>query len=188
MYHLRILIKQGLVEKTDDGTYALTAAGRLRADKLQLKNLSMYEQPRVIVLVACWDDTKGLLLFTRRTQPVINMIGFPHVNIRLGKSLTDSAAEDFQELTGLTVQLKRRGEGYITIFKDKEPESYIFFHLLEGSNPTGELNKITETGELAWYNQTSFTGNQFLPSMEELVHLLKQKTDQPFFVERTYML
>lgn len=187
MYHVRQLMKAGLVQKSGPN-YELTQIGKLQADTLHPKTLSKYEQPRVIVLIACWDDAKGLLLFKRRTHPVINMIGFPHTSIHIGKSLILSAESDFMDLSGLEVSLKRRGDGYITMRRSSEPESYVLFHLLEGRNPKGVLREVTEAGELVWYKDPQLQKPEFLPSMAQLVQLLLQPTEQPFFVELEYTI
>lgn len=185
MYHLRQLKKEGLVEKRDKN-YALTAMGRLRADKLTAQSLKERVQPRVLVLVACWDDEKGLLLIKRHVHPVIDMIGFPSLDMALGEQLIPHAEQAFKEETGLQVSLKRRGEGYITLYRDDKAESYVFFHLLEGRNPHGELQPTHETGQLAWHQHPEAT-DRLIPSMPELLKQLKT-SQEPFFVELSYKL
>lgn len=182
MYHVRQLMRADLVQKFDR-MYELTPTGKFRADKLHPHTLHKFEQPTVIILIACWDDAKGLLLFRRRTHPMIDMIGFPHVNVHLGKALIAGAEDEFSKLSGLSVSLRRRGDGYITFMRGNEPETFVCFHLLEGRNPKGEVRGVTEAGELAWYKQPRLSDPEYLPSMAELVHLLQGSAEQPFFVE-----
>lgn len=187
LYHLRSLHKADLVQKTNDKCYELTPKGRLYADKLQIESLNVYEQPRIVVLIACWDDKKGLLLFKRSSQPVIHMTGFPHVNIHMGSQLVTGAQQEFEAISGLSLELKRRGDGYITMYRGSEPESYIFFHLLEGKNPSGTLNESIETGSFEWQKTIDYTDEAIMPSMKELVGLL-QSSEDIFFFEQEYKL
>lgn len=188
MYHLRLLLRSGLVQKTTANRYELTAKGRLQADNLRLESLTGYEQPRLVVLIACWDQTGRLLLFRRRTQPVINMIGFPHVSTGLGRPMVAGAEQAFAEMSGLTVHLLHRGDGYITLYRGDEPESYVFFHLLEGFNPVGNLQATTNTGDLFWQTDLKFPASEYLPSMTELVALLRSPAKAAFFVELSFQL
>lgn len=186
MYHLKGLIRDGYIRKNKEGHYELTEKGRLDADKILLETMKEHPQPRVLALIACWNKQGELLLFTRRTQPVIDMIGFPAVNVDIGQKLVDNSEKQFKKQSGLEVKLKRSGEGYINLYRGKEVESSVFFHLLEGKNPKGKLNKVIGNGEFEWY-EWPLKQTKLIPSMPKLVDLLK-KSKQPFFVELNYKL
>lgn len=77
MYHLRQLMKEGLVTKRSDGQYELAAEGKLYADRLSLQSFTPRVQPKIVTLIACQNEHDEWLLYERKRQPLIGQIGFP---------------------------------------------------------------------------------------------------------------
>lgn len=188
MYHLKQLQKEGLVIKTEDGTYQLSSAGLLDADKRMLEDnrLASYEQPRLVLLLAVFDDTKGWLLHTRSVQPVINMTGFIHGNVELGVALIDSAAHRLEQFAGLKGKFVYKGSATITIYKGDDLESYTHCLIVYCKNPAGELITKTNIGTNEWIIKPDFNSEKMIPSMKDLISRVKKQTD--FYVELTYKL
>ena len=189
MYHLKVLIKAGLVYKTISGSYQLTSHGMLLADKMQLDTLEIIPSPRTVILIACRRQEDGAwLLHKRKVQPLINQTGFLHTNPVLGESITKTAQNTLEQVNGvITENLRVRGAGYITVSKDNQPESFISFQLVEATAIGGKLVEETELGQNSWVNQPNFRGSGYILSMAAIVSLLESTPiDQLFYAELEY--
>lgn len=188
-YHLQKMINQQLVQKNQDGTYSLTSKGKLFADRFELDTLTVLEQPRIVCLVACYEPSKGWLLFTRNQQPTIHMAGFAKVDVEFGSMLHDQVSRAFTDLSGLEVALNYRAHGYVTQkTPDGELESRVMIHLYYGENPSGELRLQTDSGTFGWYLDDELTNMpNLIPSTVPLMTKLQQ-SPSPFFFEETYQL
>ena len=188
MYHLKQLQRDGLVVKTENGTYQLSTAGLLDADKRMLEDnrFASYEQPRLVLLLAVFDDTKGWLLHTRSVQPVINMTGFMHGNVEMGVSLIDSASHRLEQFAGLRGKFTYKGSATITLYKGDDLESYTHCLIVFCKNPKGELIEETNIGSNEWTISPDFTSQKMIPSMKELISKIKSQNN--FYIELTYKL
>lgn len=186
MYHLKALMRDGMVEKKDNGNYSLTMEGKLYADQVNLKTLKVRRQPKIVTLVAVQNDKNQWLLYKRKHQPLINQIGFPYGKLHLGETVQEAAERELMEKTGLTCKLKHRGDGYIIIHEENEPVSQICFHLFYGCNPKGKMKTETQYGWIRWSDENDdFTKPPFMASMHDLMRLIESEKDR-FFVELIY--
>lgn len=186
MYHLKQLINQELVAKTNDGRYSLTAAGKMYADGLSLKTFTPRLQPRIVTLIVLRDESGRYLLYRRKRQPLIGMVGFPYGKIHTGETVTEAASRELKEKTGLGAELLHRGDGYITINQNGQTVSQIMFHLFVGSNPVGQLKTKTAVGEAFWGDPTQVPGWELMPSVIDLIEATRSPVR--FFIEKTYQL
>ncbi len=186
MYHLKALMRDGMVEKRDNGNYSLTMEGKLYADQVNLKTLKVRRQPKIVTLVAVQNDKNQWLLYKRKHQPLINQIGFPYGKLHLGETVQEAAERELMEKTGLTCKLKHKGDGYIIIHEENEPVSQICFHLFYGRNPKGKMKTETQYGWIRWSDENDdFTKPPFMASMHDLMRLIETEKDR-FFVELIY--
>lgn len=187
MYHLRKLTSAGLVEKQVSGTYCLTPAGKTFADQLSLRTYQPRIQPRLVTLIACRDGDRWLM-FRRKRQPMLGMVGFPYGKIHLGEKVLQAAERELKEKTGVSALLLHRGDGYVTINQDGNPVSQIMFHLFQGKGPAGEL-KPTPSGEPFWANPSELDPSELIPSVTDLIRLLDSTpVERRFFAELSYDL
>ncbi len=186
MYHLKALIREGMVEKKDNGRYSLTMEGKLYADQVNLKTLKVRRQPKIVTLVAVQNSKGQWLLYKRKHQPLINQIGFPYGKLHLGETVQEAAERELMEKTGMTCKLTHKGDGYIIIHEENEPVSQICFHLFYGRNPKGKMKTETQYGWIRWSeDEDDFTQPPFMASMADLMKLIKTKKDR-FFIELIY--
>ncbi len=188
MYHLKQLISDGLVEKCDSGKYRLTAKGKAHVDKLSLASLTPRVQPRIVTLLAVEDGNGQWLLYRRKRQPLIDTIGFPYGKIHLGESVSEAAARELLEKTGLTADLEHRGDGYATVYEGTEPVSEILFHLFYGKNPHGKLLEKSHIGEPFWSAVETVPTDHIMPNMLDLLELTRSYDGKRFFAELTQHL
>lgn len=187
MYHLRALMRDGLVEKQSDGKYALTTEGKRHADYLNVATLKPRRQPRIVILLAIQDQAGQWLMHRRRHQPMINRVGFLHGQLVEGETILQSAHSALLEKSGLKCRLTHRGDGYATMFELGEPISQIYFHVFYGSKPVGKIRTLPGHGEAFWAEaSTDFSDPTYFPTVLDIMGLLKKNSRQRFFVERAY--
>ena len=188
IYHLHKLIGQGLVQKCPDGSYELTNAGRVYADRLSLTTFQPRQQPRIVTLLVVRDEFDRFLFYRRRRQPLLGMVGFPYGKIHLGETIAAAAARELVEKTGLSASLTHAGDGYVTMLESGEPISQILFHLFIGSGATGKLASAGRTGQSFWSHLEDLAGDQVMPSVSDLIDLVASSASDCFFAELVYEL
>lgn len=185
-YHLQQLTKAGLIEKTDDGLYCLTAAGKAEGISGGLSRAELRQQAHAILLL-CIRDTEGRWLLRKRTvHPMYGRIGFLHGEPKAGESVIETAEQRLKQKTGLSADFSIAGSGFVTIYSGEDLESYTQFTLLRGELTSGELIEMDQTGQNMWVENPDFSEGVYIPSMGSLVPLMDKET--PFFVELTYKL
>jgi ADP-ribose pyrophosphatase YjhB (NUDIX family) len=181
-------MSEDLILKQTDGKYALTTQGKRLSEGLSLKTMTFSFQPKIVTLIACRDKSGRWLLYRRKRQPMINMAGFPYGKIHLDEPIAVAAQRELQEKTGLNAKLTHRGDGYITIYQDKQLASQIFFHLFTAKNPVGEVKSPNKAGEAFWSNLTNQPNIKLIPSMPDLIKNINSKSRERFFCELTYYI
>ncbi|MBI3983893.1 NUDIX domain-containing protein [Candidatus Microgenomates bacterium] len=187
-YHLRHLISEDLVVKRVDGKYELTSAGKRLAEGISLETMTPRRQAKIVTLIACRDQQSRWLLYRRKRQPLIGMVGFPYGKIHHDEQVATAANRELQEKTGLTAKLTHRGDGYITISQGDEIISQILFHLFYGEDPTGKLRPENKVGKPYWQKLESYRDPMLMPSMKDLITAIDADTPGRFFCELAYNL
>lgn len=183
MYHLKCLMKDGLVHKIEGGHYELTSEGKIYADQLSLKTYTPRAQPRIVTLLAVEDGEGQWLMYQRKRQPLINMIGFPYGKIHLGETVVQAAARELAEKTGMSADLHHIGDGYAITREEEVPVSQIMFHFFYGTHPRGELSSGTSAGKPVWMGQNELNGPNIIPNVTKFLDLIRKYSGQRFFVE-----
>lgn len=186
-YHLKKVVKAGLVEKQDDGSYALTMKGR-RVGKGALKKESrLLDRAYSILLLAVRnieDDT--WLLYKRQTQPLLGLTGFMQAQPIAETDARSTAEKTCFEQTGIKTEFAVQGHGYFRVYRKGELESFIHFTLLLGENPQGQLLQTAESAGYFWQQTPNFAHPDMLPNMQ-ILH--KMCVAAPgLFVEETFEL
>lgn len=185
MYHLRSLMREGLVVKNEQGQYLLSSSGKLLADSMSLQNYAPRTQPNIVTLITC-QNTKGQwLVYKRKRQPLINQIGFVYGKLHVGETISQAANRELKEKTGLECELTHRGDGYITIYEGNDIVSQIMFHLFYGKNPYGEIAITNKPGEANWAWRDELKFEPYMASVDDLATLIEGSKER-FFVELVY--
>lgn len=162
-FHLKQMVDQGLLQKTDQGGYTLTVPGKEFANRFDTDNRTIERQPKVSVLLAIKNDENKWLCQQRLKQPYYGFWGRPSGKIRYGETILACAARELLEETGLTANLRFKGI-YHKMDHDQQTgellEDKIFF-IVYGNEPAGVLVEQFEGGRNAWF------------SIEEMQHLEK---------------
>lgn len=161
-YHLKQLIADKYVAKTDDGDYSLTLLGRNYI-------VHRYEDPlaqahTIFLIVIRRGDS--WLMRRRLVQPLLGMSGFVHGEPQAGTRTIETARERLKDKTGLDVDLQIYSGGLITIRKNNQIESYSHAIILSGTTTDDVSIGSDATGEQFWSTIQDVEAHQdeFLPS------------------------
>ena len=154
-FHLQKLVELKLVEKISRGTYALTARGKEYANKLDTDNNTVERQPKVAVILVIERTVKGKKEFVfqeRLKQPYYGFWGCPTGKVRWGETITETAARELMEETGLMAEYRTAGVYHELVYQQEtgeQLEDKIFF-VVHCTNVKGELVKEFEGGRNSW--------------------------------------
>lgn len=184
-YHLNKLISQGFIIKSN-GLYELTAKGKFYLGRISKEDLQPRIQPKIVTLIACTNDFEESLLYQRKKEPFIGMVGYPYGKIHLGESVQEAASRELEEKTGLVADLTHRGNAYLTIYQDGELMNQMLCHIFNGSNCSGEIKKNSSIGKCFWKKVTDPHSEEYFPGFNDITTLLRYGPKEHFFAEFTY--
>lgn len=184
-YHLKKVMSAGLVEKLDDGRYALTMKGR-RVGKGALKKESRLLDRAYSILLLAVRRNDEWLLYKRQTQPLLGLTGFMQAQPVAEADACRTAQQTCLEQTGITAEFTVQGHGYFRVYRKGELESFIHFTLLVGQNPDGELLQTAESAGYFWQRKPNFAHPDMLPNMQTLHRMCEGSPGS--FVEATFEL
>jgi hypothetical protein len=185
-YHLKKVISAGLVEKYDDGTYALTPEGRRIGKTILRRDRFMDQAYSILLLVVRRQSDGAWLLYTRNTHPLIGLTGFMQATPTPLEDITITAARTCTEKTGLVATFRTVSSGYFRVFQAQELESFTHFTLLVSDDADGELTVNDEFGSYEFVADPDFTSDTMLPTALTLSQLAIDRSTP--FVEQTFRL
>ena len=186
-YHLKLVIRAGLVEKNNDGLYTLTSEGRrVGVGVLDKQFMALDRAHSVLFLVIRRQSDGAWLLFKRQTHPLLGKIGFMHVNPEIGKDVFSSAHDELLAKTGINAMFNYIGSGYFTVYEGDDLESYTHFTALVATDASGELAQDSEKGEYFWQADIKSVESELLPTAKTLIDYYE--SGQPFFIEKTFRI
>lgn len=111
-YHLKQLVRDGLVIKNEDGGYSLSTEGKRlgRSVFSTLPNQSELARS-VLFLVVRRKSDSSWLLYRRKTHPLKDRVGFIHCAPEIDKSILETAKNNLQ-LIGLNGDFNILGGGF----------------------------------------------------------------------------
>lgn len=99
MYHLKELIKLGLVEKADK-KYRLSSNGQALASRFSVREKRMRLMPTTISVICLRASDGEYMFYERKRQPYIGTREFPSGKIHHGQTLEEAAYREMLEKTG----------------------------------------------------------------------------------------
>jgi ADP-ribose pyrophosphatase YjhB (NUDIX family) len=188
MYHLKTLIKQDLLYKTDAG-YTLTSKGKHFVDRTNLQSLSIRIQPKLITILFIERPDGKMAILERLHQPFLDYKGFPSGKVHYGESLSDAATRELHEKTGLSgVGLDLRGTFIMRFTNGDEVVNHIIGYVYSGS----VANKVELDFENQYFRsywgkkEELFTDNRFKGPPELFTLLEKTPQNELFFAEHEF--
>jgi len=177
-FHIARLVELNLVEKIARGRYRLTSRGKEYANRLDTDNNTIERQPKsaVIIGLSRSHGAQTEYLFQQRLKnPYYGFWGLPSGKIRWGESITEAAARESLEETGLRADFSVKSVYHERVVEKESGliiEDKIFFMVL-GENVYGELMDNFEGGHNAWRTLEAVrTEDKKYATLEKEVELL----------------
>lgn len=179
-YHLRQLIQQKLVEKTDDG-YTLAPAGLTYVDSLSFTNLKPRKQPKLVTIIALQNNAGQWLLAKRKIQPFIGRLMLINGKQHFGEDPESHAIRELEEKTDLKIDLTRRGLADIQISNaDEVLLTHVVGHVYQGKIDATELPADSERFHYQWCDQKDLQDPDVMPGTREI--LAELSTSDSLFI------
>jgi len=125
-YHLRHVIRKGLVEKSGEG-YRLAPAGLYYADRFSPVYKGERPQPKLITIVVMRNDAGQVLLLKKPRQPWLGDYHLPAGKIHTGETTNQAATRELVEKAGILVDsVHYRALTHVQVFKSGELVSDYF--------------------------------------------------------------
>ena len=172
-YHLEQLLKDKLIIK-EDKAYRLSGAGLAYVDRLSQGKMVNRLQPHIVTAVDITTPAGETLLFKRRFQPYLNLVGFPLGKLHYEEPLAAAAARELAEKTGLTgLPLEHRGMVYIQAVKDGTTIGRVLYHVFHADVPEA-LPAVAppERGECFWADHRTLDPATLMPGFLRVKQLL----------------
>ena len=186
-YHLKIVIREGFVEKTQNGRYKLTSAGEKLWKRMSESTDKVATRAHSVLFLIIRSENKGWLLYKRKTHPLIGKEAFMHATPLAGRSIKESASAETVTRTNLLCSFEVAGSGFFQTYEADELSSYTNFTLLYCERPTGILSQNDEHAEYFWVKSPDFSAPNMLPNMKLLTD--KYLAGQfPFFIDTSVYL
>jgi 8-oxo-dGTP pyrophosphatase MutT (NUDIX family) len=178
-YHLRILQKDGLVEKTDTG-YWLTPKGLSYVDKVSLEKFEPRIQPKLTNMLVIKNEKQQILLIPKTKQPFIDTWMLPYGKVHLeDESFYDAAVREADEKLQLRPEgLEHRGSCYIRAHIKGILVSSILGNIFATS-----ISSDVELGKNAqWYSRAELSDMKLAPATTQIIDLVSSSNNL-FFKE-----
>jgi len=185
-FHLKRLIKEGIVSKRKDGLYCLTSVGKEYANRFDIDGgrVVLERQAKLAILVVCQKKDK-FLIQQRQKEPYYGFHGFISGKIKWGETIEHASERELSEEAGLKASFSLEGiEHKIdyslkgNLLEDK------YFFIVKAKNPKGTFKKKFNAGENYWFSkeEISLLPNLFgdVPKILEAV----EKKEMIFFEDK----
>lgn len=158
-FHLKHLIKEGLVLKTNQGYY-LTDKGKEFANRMDNKGLKIERQAKVAVAlhaIRTKNGVKEYLVHKRLKEPFYGWYGSSSGKIKWGENPLDCAKRELLKETGLTGNFSLKGiVHYHHIHEDSRFLEDKYFWIYRIDNPKGKFKKKVKEGENIWITEKEY--------------------------------
>jgi len=182
-YHLKGLLNEKLVEKTD-AQYQLTVKGLQLVGTLSLDTGRMRQQPQILNAIIC-TNKKGEHVWSRwRREPNMDKVSFPHGMLHYGEGLLEAAAREFTEKTGMQSALTYRGDVYVRGMLSGVLDRHMLVHLFEATDaqPTEDGERSAHS-ESFWAPLESLKPEDFVPGFYEIAQLATNAGQEMVFAD-----
>jgi DNA-binding transcriptional ArsR family regulator len=188
MYHLKELIKMGLVEKVDKGRYQLTRKGLATNQSFSSEKKNIRISPLSYTLIFAKSKDNKWLVLKRHKQPHIFKLGCLSGKIHLGETAEQAANRewhDFTELTGYKLECK----GYVSVLINDNQGviTHITGPVWFVDDVKSEWSeKLSRHGLLTWMNWEEIDYDEFIPGWREIVE--KIESNDTFMLDLSFTL
>jgi ADP-ribose pyrophosphatase YjhB (NUDIX family) len=176
-YHLKGLVKAGVVEKTEDG-YTLSAEGLSYVDRVSTEKKIIRTQPKIITMLVIQNGDGDILLQRRTKQPYIDTWTLPYGKLHIEDKTTRDAAqrEAFEKLGLENPELEHAGDAYIRVTSNGALLSTTLAHVFRAYR-----DYEVQSDDLVWARPHKLDQYQLSPAVEEI--MTRTFFKDPFYFE-----
>lgn len=176
-YHLKGLIKSGIVEKLSHG-YTLSTAGLTYVDRVSTEKKTIRTQPKIITMMVIQNEEGDILLQRRTKQPYINTWTLPYGKLHVeDKSAKEAATREAFEKLGLeNPDLEHAGDCYIRVSAKGNLLSTTLAHVFRAYR-----EYTIHSDDLVWARPHKLDQYKLSPAVEEIMSRTFFK--DPFYFE-----
>lgn len=180
-YHLKLMLQNRLVEKTDKG-YTLGKAGIVYADRVSNATVSIRKQPKIITMMVVQNSNGDVLLFRKKRQPFIELWNLPHGKLHIeDQSINAAAKREISEKIGqLDVTPRHCGDCYVRL---KDSDGVVMSTLVHVFK--FESDEISETENMKWARPHKLSQYELAPAVEQII--TRVFFGDPYFFEEYYI-
>lgn len=189
MYHLKQLIRDGLIEKVGKGQYRLSREGILASQGFSAEHKNMVLAPLTYTMIFARNSKGKWLIMKRLKQPYINKYACLSGKLHMSETLRSAAGREWQEHVSPTVpDMQYRGYASILFMKDNNVVTHITGPVWFAGDVDAEWDeKQTKTGFFQWVDWKQLDYTQFIPGWEELVNAI-EGSPEPFMLDLSFKL
>lgn len=177
-YHLKQLLQDNYIDKSDDGDYALSGKGR---DYIVHRYEDPLLQAHSILLIVVRRGDQWLMR-ERLVQPLLGMTGFVHGEPFAGTNVVAVAQQRLTDKTGIVTPLTLHSSGLITMNRDDQTESYSHAIILYGETNDDITIHQDLTGRNSWMSLSEMSAIDVLPSSFDIIDRIEHNFTLPFDV------
>jgi ADP-ribose pyrophosphatase YjhB (NUDIX family) len=176
-YHLKALIKDGLIEKVDDG-YTLAVNGLSYVDRVGPESHLAYMKLKVISMLLIQNSHGDMLLQRRKKQPYIDTWTLPYGKMRVDDVSVEIAAQRTakQKLGLINQPLRHIGICYVRVNRGNNILSTTMVHVFSFKS-----DAIATSEDIVWARPHKLQDYMLAPAVEEIV--ARGFFNDPFFFE-----
>jgi ADP-ribose pyrophosphatase YjhB (NUDIX family) len=176
-YHLKTLMKTGLVEKDEHG-YTLSHEGLSYVDHVSSEKKMIRTQPKIITMLLIQNSDGDILLHKRNKQPYINAWTLPYGKYHIDdESLEVAAKREAKEKIGLEDQEVRHvGDCYIRVKSGGEILTTTLAHIFAFNR-----DDIKTGDDIIWARPHKLDQYRLAPAVEQI--MARGFFHDPFFFE-----
>jgi 8-oxo-dGTP pyrophosphatase MutT (NUDIX family) len=185
-FHLKHLIKEGLVKKID-GKYSLTDDGKEFANRMDTDALKLERQAKIGVALHAIRKKNGItehLVHQRLKEPFYGWYGSHSGKIRWGEDPLITAKREFKEETGLTGDFKLKGIiHYHHFHKDGRLLEDKYFWVYRVDDVKGKLIKRVPEGRNIWMSEAEYRKlKNVFATVDEVIEITN--SESVLYIER----
>lgn len=163
-YHLKLLLKNGLIKKIDGG-YTLDAKGLVYVDRISAQTLKIRTQPKIVSMLVIQNSNGDVLLQKRTKQPHIDTWTLPYGKLHIDdSSITAAASREASEKLNLSSTPQHVGDCYIRVCDGEMVLSSTLVHVFRY-----ETDDIDETESITWARPHKLSHYELAPAVEDIV-------------------
>lgn len=169
-YHLKEVIREGLVEKTTGGAYRLSLAGLKYVDHVGVRTFEPRWQPKIINNFVISNDHGEVLFYRKMRQPFVGLWNLPSGKLHYeDRSITAGAQRELAMIIGRDVSFEYRGMVDAVLRLDGEVVSRVLYFVHKV-----KLTTTDDIGDVYRWRQFDKTDEvHYAPQVAAVVELVK---------------